>query len=284
MPPTPTHSFIRTSTVATKTSTGSHSVTTTATSTCNGKIHKIIPTDTCQLISLQERINAFDLARVNHLDAFCQDFPISGSLCIPSSTICTPYVVGVGNDCTTIANAYNTSWTQILSWNPTLGPNCERIVSHISQVICVSPPGGGWINHHVPGTTKKPPMTDTTTTTFTNTIPITPISVLPTMTRPDIDKNYTIPFAPDTPRDCYDYIWETSNVTCSFISSFVPIALEKFWDLNPRLPRNTTCTIEPNMQYCIHYLPPEQSSPKSTSNPTNTNTSKPKSSTKGSGG
>ncbi len=102
------------------------------------------------------------LLTANGLQAFCNDFPTSGTLCIPSAKICQPYQLKVDltDTCSSIARQKGVTWTQLVSWNPELGEYCENIVALArgSQVICVSNPGGDWVNP-----SPDPEATSTTT-------------------------------------------------------------------------------------------------------------------------
>lgn len=135
------------------------SVTTTSTSaTCSGTIYTIKPSDTCQSISIAEGISTTDLLVANNLQGYCYEFPTSGSLCIPSAKVCTPYTVKAGDTCGTIAGNLTaaTSPIQIISWNPALGSSCSNLANLVGYVICVSNPGGTWVNPN--------PVTSSTTT------------------------------------------------------------------------------------------------------------------------
>ncbi len=90
------------------------------------------------------------LLAANDLQAFCHNFPTSGTVCIPTAKICQPYQlkVDLSDTCGSIAQQKGVTWTQLVSWNPELGEYCENIVglAKEGQVICVSTPGGGWVN------------------------------------------------------------------------------------------------------------------------------------------
>jgi hypothetical protein len=90
------------------------------------------------------------LLTANNLEAYCNNFPTSGTVCIPSAKKCKPYQLkaDLSDTCTTIASQEGVTWTQIVSWNPELGEYCENIdmLAKGGQVICLSTPGGGWVN------------------------------------------------------------------------------------------------------------------------------------------
>ncbi len=86
----------------------------------------------------------------NNLQGFCNNFPTSGTLCIPTAKRCQPYQfkLDLTDTCASIAQQKGVTWTQLVSWNPELGDYCENInnLAKGGQVICVSTPGGGWVN------------------------------------------------------------------------------------------------------------------------------------------
>ncbi len=100
------------------------------------------------------------LLAANGLQGFCADFPTSGTVCIPSAKVCQPYQLKVDltDTCASIAQQKGVTWTQLVSWNPELGEYCENIgdLAKGGQVICVSTPGGAWVNPF--------PETESTTT------------------------------------------------------------------------------------------------------------------------
>lgn len=78
----------------------------------------------------------------NNLGAFCYKFPTSGTLCIPSDEICTPYTVQERDTCASIAKNHGKAYSQVLRWNPELGKDCRNIKRLTGHAICVSSPGG----------------------------------------------------------------------------------------------------------------------------------------------
>ncbi len=126
--------------------------------TCEGKTSTISSTDTCVNISMREGISTDDLLSYNSLSSFCHPFPKEGeSLCIPDSRKCEPYTVLETDTCKSLQKQFGISYSQLISWNPSLGPKCNNIASYVDYVICGSNPGGNWVNPN------PPPSTTTTT-------------------------------------------------------------------------------------------------------------------------
>jgi len=113
---------------------------------CNGSQYQLKPSDTCQSVSISQGISTIRLILANNIQAFCNEFPTAGTLCIPQDWKCTPYTVRERDTCSSIASAQKKRWSQIAAWNPELGRGCNKISRWVGYVICVSSPGGEWIN------------------------------------------------------------------------------------------------------------------------------------------
>jgi LysM repeat protein len=151
----------RTSSSPTPVSTGGSSA---SPSGCSGKTYQIKQGDTCQSISASQQISTFDLLQANNLNAYCSNFPQSGTLCIPSTRSCSTYIVKQGDSCGSVAMAANATWTQIVSWNPAVAYDCSQIANLVSYAVCISNPGGSWTIQSIPGQsqpTSAPPSTIT---------------------------------------------------------------------------------------------------------------------------
>lgn len=131
------------------------------TPTCDGTTYEISEGESCQDISAAAGISTLRLLLANNLGSFCSNFPASGSLCIPDDATCTPYTVEEDDTCASIAKAQEKTYTQIVSWNPELGRDCQNIKRHVGYAICVSSPGGEWVN---PRPVDRPTSTSTTKT------------------------------------------------------------------------------------------------------------------------
>lgn len=122
----------------------------TAVPQCNGTVYTIKKDDNCRSVSLAGGIATTELLAANGLQAFCADFPASGTVCIPSARACKPHQLkaDLTDTCASVARKYAATWVQIVSWNPAVGEYCENIgrLSQAGLVICVSTPGGSWVN------------------------------------------------------------------------------------------------------------------------------------------
>jgi len=127
--------------------------------TCAGTSYRISSSDTCQSISMVKGISTYDLLKSNSLSAFCGSFPTSGTLCIPSLLVCNPYTVKTNDTCSSIQTQFNIIYSQITAWNPELGTSCTNIGKYVGYVICVSNPGGTWVNPSSVTTSSAPTTT-----------------------------------------------------------------------------------------------------------------------------
>jgi LysM repeat protein len=133
-------------------------VTSSPTSSCVGTTHTITSGENCNSISTSQRISTTGLLSANNLLAFCTNFPTSGTLCIPTASQCTVYSVQTGDTCASIGTKNSASWAQIVSWNPALGRGCANLANYVGYEICISNPGGSWVN-------PSPSLTTTASTT-----------------------------------------------------------------------------------------------------------------------
>jgi LysM repeat protein len=113
---------------------------------CLGTIYEIKAGDTCQSISTALKISTSDLLRANALQARCNGFPTSGKLCIPTDSLCNTHKVSASDTCQSITQSFSMTWAQLVSWNPILGRSCEGLSSLTNFVICISNPGGNYVN------------------------------------------------------------------------------------------------------------------------------------------
>ncbi|KAH8904223.1 hypothetical protein BR93DRAFT_985576 [Coniochaeta sp. PMI_546] len=146
------------------------SSTPTHTNGCDGKTYTVKQGDTCLSVSLSQGIYTVQLLATNDLIAGCSDFPQSGSLCIPTVWTCKPHQIKDGETCNTIAKASNVTRVQLISWNPELGKSCENIARLGNSAICISTPGGPWVD---PFPSSSTPSGISTTPDTIFTLPMT---------------------------------------------------------------------------------------------------------------
>lgn len=86
----------------------------------------------------------------------CTDTHLSvgQSLCLPQN--CPIYTIQSNDTCYAIASNANITYTQLLSWNPTINGYCSNLI--ISQNICIGQPGTVWTGTTIAGA--SPTKTD----------------------------------------------------------------------------------------------------------------------------
>lgn len=133
---------------------------------CSGTVYTIQSGDTCNSVASAQGINTVDLLAVNNI-ASCSTFPTSGSLCIPALSKCKTYTVQSGDTCASVADANGLTWTQVVTWNPEVGTQCTFMSTYVGYQICISTPGGAWVN--------PSPVTTTSSTTTYVTLNLRPL-------------------------------------------------------------------------------------------------------------
>ncbi|KAH7304438.1 hypothetical protein B0I35DRAFT_484484 [Stachybotrys elegans] len=235
----------------------------TAAPTCTGTTYTIKSGDNCRSIAVSQGISTTNLLLGNQLQGYCINFPKSGSLCIPAAMKCKPYQLNVdlSDDCQTIAKANGATWAQIVSWNPELGQYCDNInrLAQDGQVICVSQPGGDYIDPN-----PEPEPTPTTSTETYFTLPQTGFdgAPKPTWSAAYPMAGYVDIIANKTFEECYLHrsppvqVNESSSedsYRCSDYADFYGITMTQLLEWNPSLKERTKdndCTLWAGEQYC----------------------------------
>ena len=93
--------------------------------------------DDCYKISSANNISTFSLLDENNLAAYCSEFPLNGTLCMPQT--CAVYEVKKGDSCFGIAHAHSHRFTQtqLMSWNPNINRGCSNLRQLEKSYICV---------------------------------------------------------------------------------------------------------------------------------------------------
>ncbi|KAJ3577806.1 hypothetical protein NPX13_g2762 [Xylaria arbuscula] len=150
----------------------------------------------------------------------------------------------------------------IIGWNPSLGVGCQGLESAIGYVICVSTPGGDWVN---PNTTEvttvaPPPSTLPQPTLLTGSL--TAMTLLPAATYIPYTSNETTPYANSTRMDCISYITApflvdiidnnntVTSSSCSDAAAAYGLSLSDFLLWNPDLNGINPCVLANNTKYC----------------------------------
>jgi len=122
------------STPTTATSTAISTV--VAPKSCN-TLYAIQAKDSCTSISLAKKVSTFSLLLENNLEAYCQNFPTSGQICIPPQ--CEIHTVLAGETCKDILSASSTSISvfDLRTWNPNINVPCDNIYQLVGTQICI---------------------------------------------------------------------------------------------------------------------------------------------------
>ncbi|KAI6084419.1 hypothetical protein F4821DRAFT_280044 [Hypoxylon rubiginosum] len=240
--------------------------TTSTPANCEGSEYDIQAGDTCQSISLKTGISSATMLQANGLQAYCANFPTSGSVCIPTSMHCSSYELVVGDTCDTVASKLGLTKPQLVSWNPEVGPVCGNIGKLASKgmTLCVSNPGGDWVD---PNPTEHQPTSTVTPWSLVITNSGTAFSAFPSATPiPTLYPNgdYVTPFANGSWLDCDVYMSppvlldvnnRTYSYTCADVADGYGITVDDLLLWNPGI--NTTggfsdpCELSFAYQYCV---------------------------------
>ncbi|KAK8091449.1 hypothetical protein PG997_001810 [Apiospora hydei] len=207
---------------------------------CNGTMYTVASSDTCVGISLAQGISTDDLASYNHIPSMCYRFPNAGtSLCLPDARKCQPYKLTQNDTCTSLRKHFGITYAQLTSWNPSIGRKCNNLAAYVGYVLCVSNPGGDWVNPE-PG--QSTPMEAWPSATY---VPFTEAA----------------PYANGTRMDCATYVTApmltnytgngTTSLACADVADQYGIALDDFLTWNPSLNSSDPCTMANNTQYCV---------------------------------
>jgi len=208
------------------------------------------------------------LLEANSLVAYCRSFPKAGStICIPDRLKCKPYAPRLGDTCNRIAAANEVSFAQIVSWNPEVGELCGNIAKVIDKamVLCISAPGGAWVDPF-PVTSTSTSKIDTiftmTGTAFSNLPSAT--AGMPLENDPFPNLGYTTPFANGSRMDCHVYATPpvlldphngTWSYSCEDVAKAYGITVTNLLDWNPDI--NATsgtaspCVMLSSQKYCV---------------------------------
>lgn len=185
--------------------------------------YRIQAGDDCHKISLAHNVSTYFLTHYNELQAYCEDFPTSGEICLPEP--CEIYTVKKNDTCYSIAKSQPSfvTITQLLSWNPNINKLCRNLDQFVGDQICVGPPGGYDILN-------DPTATITSGATTAASVPT------------NVAANVT--------KSCAQYHSVAEGDTCASISVSSGISLDDFYFLNPSVDSNCTNLILEE-SYCV---------------------------------
>jgi hypothetical protein len=164
---------------------------------------------------------------------------------------CKARTVVQNDTCESIADANGLTWTQVMTWNPAFGADCKRIGDYVGFTMCVSTPGGDYVNPN--------PVPTTLTSTFQlpSFVGID-VSLLPTptnvgaMNESDI---WTYQFAKGTRMDCAVYANGTdfgSSMSCDSAAAKFGTTTADLVIWNPSL--SSGCTLDGSLTYCVQQV------------------------------
>ena len=116
---------------------------TTTDAPCTGKTYQIKGGDTCNSIARSQQIGTAWLLMDNNLNAYCDKFPATGSLCLLNT--CDTYTVKANDTCTKIVTANQVTVPQLLAWNPVINLKCSNLDRITGEEICISSPGTPYV-------------------------------------------------------------------------------------------------------------------------------------------
>ncbi|KAK0670018.1 carbohydrate-binding module family 50 protein [Cercophora samala] len=188
---------------------------------CAGTAYQIQPGDDCHKISNSQQTGTGWLLSDNNLGAWCEDFPVSGSLCIANK--CDVVTVPANTTCKAVAKSANTTEVLLKYWNPVLNAGCYNIEKLEGHQLCVSPPGPVYVD----------PNPDILA-------PTTAITAVPVPTD----------LAQGTTTYCGRYYQVQPGEYCNLLVLKYHISLSDFLFLNPALYSNCT-NLFAYESYCI---------------------------------
>ena len=112
---------------------------TTTKAPCTGKGYQIQSGDDCNSIAKSQKIGTAWLLTDNNLNAYCDQFPKSGSLCLTNT--CEIYTVKANDTCQDIVASHPITLPQLLAWNPIINLKCSNLYKMEGDQICVGAPG-----------------------------------------------------------------------------------------------------------------------------------------------
>lgn len=189
------------------------------------------------------------LLGANNRLAFCRDFPTQGRVCIRSDAKCKTRTIKENDTCGSIADEVGVTWTQIATWNPLFGIGCKNLNTFVGFTMCVSTPGGDWVD----------PSPEPVTPTSTFTLPPflgTEASLLPAATMGGMINGsdiWTFQFAEHTRKDCAAYANGTDfslGASCDDVAAKYGSTAADLIKWNPSLSASS-CRLDGQLTYCV---------------------------------
>ncbi|KAF7296692.1 hypothetical protein HMN09_01078200 [Mycena chlorophos] len=197
----------------------------------------------CAAVAAANSVSFYDVYISNSLPSTNCTVLANTKLCLPQA--CTTHTIAGSDTCAQIAAANNITATQLLSYNPNLGNNCQSIGSAVGTTICVSP-NGGFPNVTVSGGVGDPSG------------PASSLAPLPT------------PTAAGSTAACGQWAVAMEGDYCSTFALRYGVTVSDLYTLNPEI--NANCTnLLATYYYCVQPYPPFATITTSNWPPTQTN-------------
>lgn len=216
--------------------------------TCVGTTYAIKSGDTCDSIATAQGLSTGGLIDANGLQAHCANLPKSGNLCIPTSAKCKTRTVKQGDTCAKVADQVGLTWVQIATWNPDFGSDCKRISNFTGSVMCVSTPGGNWVNPSPTEIESEPEITLPPFVGIDATLLPQP-TMGGSINGSDI---WTYTYAEGTRIDCDRYANVTDfgdSASCDKVATGFGVTTDNLVHWNPSL--NASCVLDGKLSYCV---------------------------------
>ncbi|KAH8731852.1 hypothetical protein GQ44DRAFT_735576 [Phaeosphaeriaceae sp. PMI808] len=189
----------------------------------SGNTYTVVSGDGCQAIAEKKGVATGTLIALNNILPDCTNLQLGASICLPST--CSIYKVQSGDTCDSIALARNTTFQQLVAWNPTINSYCTNLIAGFN--ICLSPPGGPVSVSTIPGAT----VTQTGIYASATVAPPSPIGA-------------------GTTRKCGKYYKVLPNDYCQLLALNQTIDLSLFLAINPSIDSGCTNLLV-NTFYCV---------------------------------
>jgi len=193
--------------------------------TClTGNNYTVISGDTCAGIAAANSVATGTLISINDIVPGCAELYVGQILCLPQT--CDTYTTQSNDTCVAISTAFNLTWTQVISYNPSINSRCTNLLSDVD--ICISPPGGVWNGTTVAGAIA------TQTAIYASATVTPPGSV-----------------GAGTTTSCGKYYQVQSGDYCELIALNNTITVALFEEINPSVDSGCTNLVV-GLYYCVY--------------------------------
>lgn len=204
--------------------------------------------DTCDSIALAKSVSAASLFYLNPNLLNCSSVPTGLELCLPGR--CDTYTVkSKDEDCVVIGVNHGVSWADLVQWNIALKSDCANIYSGTAspfwgRVICVSQPGGAYVDPGVLSNSTRPGNGDIGGEGGEGD----------GYTRHEVPPPDGAKVAEGTTKNCGRFIQAQQGVSCPSMVSKRATPMDLFLKANPSLSTVSECDskLVPGTWYCLN--------------------------------